>query len=123
MLECSGDGHDRAFRFLAYDPDVLKLLPEVIRHQFPLHLTRRSAIDKEALAALSFLKDGGCTFDLLAGLMKEMAMRRYYEKELLYAAHVERYNHIVQHPHRDPTTGASANTAPRYHLNAVCPMT
>lgn len=42
---CSAPTH-RPFTFLAYDPEVVTLMPECVQEQLPAFLTRKWAVDK-----------------------------------------------------------------------------
>jgi hypothetical protein len=43
---CSNPKHERRFTFLAYDPEVVRLLPVCVQEQLPAFLTRKWALDK-----------------------------------------------------------------------------
>ena len=78
-FECSHSSHTRPFTFLAYDPAVLKILPDVISMQFPCFLTRKYAIDNTLWDF--FLREirQGHSFQDLSNLIEELAYTRYYK--------------------------------------------
>lgn len=105
--KCSAAAHEKPYTFLGYDPEVVALLPDFIRYQFPVLLTRKLAIDLKAVDVFRRLRQTGYTFEKQAALLNEISARRYYQRYRLYLAHVDAYNRMLlqplEEPHKDPT--------------------
>jgi hypothetical protein len=90
--------------FLSYDPEVVALLPDVVRRQFPAHLTRKMAIDNTMLTLARLLRNHAVGFDACAEIFKELSTLHYYERNLLYLAAVKVENEARKPPTRSTPT-------------------
>lgn len=91
---------DESFTFLGYDPEVLDLLPAVVRKQLPCRITRRSAIDNKLLALLRRLAQTNYSFEQIAALGEGLNVFSFHLREEMYIEFIKATNERRTQGHR-----------------------
>lgn len=86
-FKCSNTKQHKAFTFLSYDREVIRLLPAVVADQFPAIVTTKFAVDKRVWSLIMRQIRHGHAIDDIASMLSEMAMTAHYQHYALALAH------------------------------------